>query len=140
MDPFEHAIHHRPSAIPNPKMAIRKPKTSKTARRRRVKRGVRGKISGTTGRPRLSVFRSNKNIYAQLIDDVDGRTLAVASSLEDGLEAGKPTEISQQVGQRLAERAKAAGIEQAVFDRNGHRYHGRVKALAEGARKGGLKF
>ena len=140
MDPFEDAIHDRSSAIPNPKMAIRKPKTKKTARRRRVKRGVRGKISGTTGRPRLSVFRSNKYIYAQLIDDVDGRTLAMASSLEDGLEAGKPTEVGQQVGQRLAERAKAAGIEQAVFDRNGYRYHGRVKALAEGARKGGLKF
>ena len=136
----EDAIQDLPSAIPHPKMAIRKPKTKKTARRLRVKRGVRGKISGTTGRPRLSVFRSNKNIYAQLIDDVAGRTLAVASSLEDGLEAGKPTAVSQQVGQRLAERAKAAGIEQAVFDRNGYRYHGRVKALAEGARKGGLQF
>ncbi len=136
----EDAIQDLPSAIPHPKMAIRKPKTKKTARRLRVKRGVRGKISGTTGRPRLSVFRSNKNIYAQLIDDVAGRTLAVASSLEDGLEAGKPTAVSQQVGQRLAERAKAAGIEQAIFDRNGYRYHGRVKALAEGARKGGLQF
>ena len=92
MDPFEDAIDDLSSAIPNSKMAIRKPKTKKTARRRRVKRGVRGKISGTTGRPRLSVFRSNKYIYAQLIDDVDGRTLTVASSLEDGLEAGKPTE------------------------------------------------
>ena len=140
MDPFEHATHHPPSAIPNPKMAIRKPKTSKTARRLRVKRSVRGKISGTTRRPRLSVFRSNKNIYAQLIDDVSGRTLAAASSLEDGLEAANPTEAGQQVGQHLAERAKAEGIEQVVFDRNGYRFHGRVKALAEGARKGGLQF
>ena len=121
-------------------MAIRKPKTKKTARRLRVKRGVRGKLSGTASRPRLSVFRSNKNIYAQLIDDVSGRTLAAASSLEDGLEAANPTQVGQQVGQHLAERAKAEGIEQVVFDRNGYRYHGRVKALAEGARKGGLQF
>ena len=121
-------------------MANRKPKTKKTARRQRVKRGVRGKIGGTAKRPRLSVFRSNKNIYAQLVDDVAGRTLAASSSLEDGLEAGNPTEIGQQVGQRLAERAKTEGVEQVVFDRNGFRYHGRVKALAEGARKGGLQF
>ncbi len=121
-------------------MANRKPKTRKTARRQRVKRSVRGKLSGTASRPRLSVFRSNKNIYAQLIDDVAGRTLAAASSLEDGLETGNPTEVGHQVGQRLAERAKTEGIEQVVFDRNGYRYHGRVKALAEGARKGGLQF
>ena len=121
-------------------MATRKAKNRKTARRLRVKRSVRSKVSGTTARPRLSVFRSNKNIYAQLIDDVGGRTLASASSLEADLEAGKPTEVCQQVGQRLAERAKEAGVDQAVFDRNGYRYHGRVKALAEGARKGGLAF
>ncbi len=121
-------------------MAIRKPKTRKTARRQRVKRSVRSKLSGTASRPRLSVFRSNKNIYAQLIDDVSRRTLAAASSLEDGLEAANPTEVGQQVGQHLAERAKAEGIEKVVFDRNGYRYHGRVKALAEGARKGGLQF
>ncbi len=121
-------------------MAIRKAKTKKMARRLRVKQSVRGKVSGTTQRPRLSVFRSNKNIYAQLIDDIGGRTLVAASSLESDLEAGKPTEVCQQVGQRLAERAKEAGVEGAVFDRNGYRYHGRVKALAEGARKGGLKF
>ena len=121
-------------------MAIKKAKNRKTARRMRVKRSVRGKVRGTALRPRLSVFRSNKNIYAQLIDDVAGRTLAASSSLEDGLEAGKPTEVCQQVGHRLAERAKEAGVGQAVFDRNGYRYHGRVKALAEGARKGGLEF
>ncbi len=121
-------------------MAIRKAKTRKTARRMRVKRSVRSKVHGTEARPRLSVFRSNKNIYAQLIDDVAGRTLAAASSLENDLDTGKPTEVCLQVGQRLAERAKEAGVEQAVFDRNGFRYHGRVKALADGARKGGLTF
>lgn len=121
-------------------MATRKAKNRKTARRLRVKRSVRSKVSGTAERPRLSVFRSNKNIYAQLIDDVGGRTLASASSLEGDLEAGKPTAVCQQVGQRLAERAKEAGVGQAVFDRNGYRYHGRVKALADGARKGGLEF
>ena len=121
-------------------MATRKAKTRKTARRIRVKRSVRTKVQGTAARPRLTVFRSNKNIYAQLIDDVAGHTLAAASSLEDGLESDKPTAVCQQVGQRLAERAKEAGIEAAVFDRNGYRYHGRVKALAEGVRKGGLAF
>ena len=121
-------------------MAIRKAKTRKTARRMRVKRSVRSKVHGTATRPRLSIFRSNKNIYAQLIDDVAGRTLASASSLESDLDAGKPTEVCQQVGQRLAERAKEAGVEHVVFDRNGFRYHGRVKALADGARKGGLAF
>ncbi|MFQ5568785.1 MAG: 50S ribosomal protein L18 [Rhodothermales bacterium] len=121
-------------------MANKKVKNRKTARRLRVKRGVRGKLSGTAARPRLSVFRSNKNIYAQLIDDLAGRTLAAASSLEDGIEGDTPTDVGKQVGLRLAERAKEAGIEQAVFDRNGYRYHGRVKALADGAREGGLQF
>jgi large subunit ribosomal protein L18 len=121
-------------------MATRKAKNKKTERRLRVKRSVRSKVTGTPERPRLSVFRSNKNIYAQLIDDVDGRTLVAASTLEDGFEAGKPTAVCQQVGQRLAERAQEAGVGKAVFDRNGYRYHGRVKALAEGARKGGLVF
>ena len=121
-------------------MATRKAKTRKTARRMRVKRSVRTKVQGTAVRPRLTVFRSNKNIYAQLIDDVAGHTLASSSSLEADLEAGKPTAVCEQVGQRLAERAKAAGIEAAVFDRNGYRYHGRVKALADGVRKGGLVF
>ena len=118
-------------------MAQRKVKNKKTARRQRVKRGVRGKISGTAARPRLSVFRSNKHIYAQLIDDVEGRTLAAASSLEEGID-GAPKEAGKTVGQKLAERAKEAGIEQAVFDRNGYAFHGRVQAVAEGAREGGL--
>ncbi len=112
----------------------------KNARRLRVKRGIRKKISGTATRPRLSVFRSNRHIYAQLIDDVSGRTLAAAASLEGDIEAAKPVEVSRSVGQRLAERAREVGIERAVFDRNGYRYHGRVQALAEGARGGGLKF
>lgn len=120
-------------------MATKKPKHKKTERRLRVKRGVRGKVSGTPERPRLSVFRSNKNIYAQLIDDLSGHTLAAASSLEEGFE-GAPAELSKAVGQKLAERARAAGIEQVVFDRNGYRYHGRVRAVAEGAREGGLRF
>lgn len=112
----------------------------KTARRLRVKRSVRSKISGTPDRPRLSVYRSNKHIYAQLIDDLAGHTLVAASSLEADVDDGgaKPIEVSKAVGQRLAERAQEAGIEAAVFDRNGYRYHGRVRALAEGARGGGL--
>ena len=120
-------------------MAQQKAKNKKIARRQRVKRGVRGKIQGTAARPRLSVFRSNKHIYAQLIDDVEGRTVAASSSLEAGLEGDSRVAVGKQVGQKLAERAKEAGIEQAVFDRNGYRYHGRVRAVAEGAREGGLQ-
>lgn len=112
----------------------------KAARRLRVKRSIRSKISGTAERPRLSVYRSNLHIYAQLIDDTQGQTLASASSLEADLSKGSRVESGQAVGQKLAERAKAAGIEGAVFDRNGYRYHGRVKALAEGVREGGLKL
>ena len=111
----------------------------KIERRARVKRGVRGKVSGTGDRPRLTVFRSNRHIYAQLIDDTSGRTLAAASSREDGVANGKPVDVSKSVGSRLAERAKEAGIEAVVFDRNGYKYHGRVRALAEGAREGGLQ-
>lgn len=113
-------------------------KDKKYQRRLRIKRGVRAKISGTAERPRLSVYRSNKHVYAQLIDDTEGHTLVAASSMEDGVAEGAPVEVSRAVGQRLAERAKEAGIEQVVFDRNGYRYHGRVRALAEGAREGGL--
>ena len=93
---------------------------------------------GTPGRPRLSVYRSNKYIYAQLIDDFAGHTLAAASSLEDGIEGEDPMEESRRVGEVLAQRADENGITKAVFDRSGYRYHGRVKALAEGARDGGL--
>lgn len=115
-------------------------KNKKQLRRQRVRRGIRGKIDGTSGRPRLTVFRSNRHIYAQLIDDREGHTLAAASSLDDGVDGKTPIEISKAVGENLATRAKDNGIESAVFDRNGYRYHGRVKALAEGARGAGLQF
>jgi large subunit ribosomal protein L18 len=113
---------------------------TKTDRRKRIQLRIRKKIKGTTERPRISVFRSNSQIYAQLIDDVAGKTLAAASSLE--VKAGKTTktETATQVGKALAAKAVAAGIENVVFDRGGYLYHGRVKALAEGAREGGLKF
>ena len=102
---------------------------------------VRGKISGTAERPRLNVFRSNANIYAQIIDDVNGVTLVSANTLEKGFEgAAGNAEAAKKVGTVLAERAKAKGIEEVVFDRGGYVYHGRVAALAEGAREGGLKF
>ena len=112
---------------------------SKTTQRARVRRRIRAKVSGVAQRPRLSVFRSNKHMYAQLIDDASGTTLAAASTRESG-EAGSGVEASKSVGQRLAERARDAGIETVVFDRGGYRYHGNVKALAEGARAGGLQF
>ena len=108
-------------------------------RRERIKMGVRKKINGTTDRPRLSVFRSNTGIYAQIIDDIKGVTLAAASSLE----LGKKTvnmENSKSVGKKLAEKAVASGIQSIVFDRNEYLYHGNIKAFAEGAREGGLKF
>ena len=102
---------------------------------------VRGKISGTPERPRLNVFRSNANIYAQIIDDVNGVTLVAANTLEKDFEgACGNCEAAKKVGAVLAERAKAKGIEQVVFDRGGYIYHGRVAALAEGAREAGLKF
>lgn len=109
------------------------------ARRERIKMGIRKKISGTNERPRLSVFRSNTGIYAQIIDDVKGVTIAAASSLE----LGKKTvnmENSRNVGKKLAEKAVASGVQSIVFDRNGYLYHGNIKAFAEGAREGGLKF
>lgn len=114
---------------------------NKVQKRIRIKRRVRGKISGSADLPRLSVYKSNKEIYAQLIDDKDGKTLAQASSREKGVDAkGTKVEISAAVGKAIAEKAKAAGIENIVFDRNGFVYHGRVKALADGAREAGLKF
>ena len=109
----------------------------------RIKRHtrVRGKISGTPERPRLNVFRSNANIYAQIIDDVNGVTLVAANTLEKDFEgATGNVEAAKKVGTVLAERAKAKGIEQVVFDRGGYIFHGRVAALAEGAREAGLKF
>ena len=102
---------------------------------------VRGKISGTPERPRLSVFRSNANIYAQVIDDVNGVTLAAASTLEKDFEgATSNKEAARKVGTMVAERAKAKGITAVVFDRSGYIFHGRVAELAEGAREGGLEF
>ncbi|AZB24538.1 50S ribosomal protein L18 [Chryseobacterium flavum] len=114
---------------------------SKLEKRIRIKRRVRGKISGSSELPRLSVYKSNKEIYAQLIDDKNGKTLVSASSREKGVDAkGTKTEVSTAVGKAIAAKAIAAGIENIVFDRNGFVYHGRVKALADGAREGGLKF
>jgi large subunit ribosomal protein L18 len=112
---------------------------NKVQKRIRIKRRVRGKISGSAELPRLSVYRSNKEIYAQLIDDKSGKTLASTSSRSLNL-TGTKIEISTEVGKAIAEKAKTVGIESVVFDRNGFVYHGRVKALAEGAREGGLKF
>ena len=118
---------------------INRPNT-KAQRLHRHKR-VRGKVSGTPERPRLNVFRSETNIYAQIIDDTQGVTLASANSLEKGFECdGTKTDAAKKVGQMVAERAKAKGIENVVFDRGGYIYHGRVQALAEGAREGGLNF
>ena len=118
---------------------INRPNT-KAQRLHRHKR-VRGKVSGTPERPRLNVFRSETNIYAQLIDDTKGVTLVSASSLEKGFEGpGSNCEAAKKVGEAIAQRAKDKGIEAVVFDRGGYLYHGRVKALAEGAREGGLQF
>lgn len=114
---------------------------TKTYRRARIKMRIRKKISGSAEMPRLSVYRSNRDIYAQIINDNDGKTLVFASSKEKGFSAqGTKTEKAAQVGKVLAERAKSAGIERVVFDRNGYLYHGRVKSLADGAREAGLKF
>ena len=111
---------------------------SKVQRRRKIRYQIRKKISGTGSTPRLSVFRSNKQIYCQLIDDENGKTLANASSSDTT--AGSKTDIAKEVGKEIAQKAKALKINQVVFDRAGYLYHGRVKALAEGAREGGLKF
>ncbi len=108
--------------------------------RRLRRRRVRAKVFGSAERPRISVFRSNRGILAQLIDDDAGRTLASVNWTESDLRSLKPMEQAKRAGELLAERAKAAGVETAVFDRGGYQYHGRVQALAEGAREGGLKF
>jgi large subunit ribosomal protein L18 len=115
--------------------------TAKTDRRQRLKYSIRKKVKGTSERPRLSVFRSNTNIYAQIIDDVSGLTLANASSLELGEKKWNTNvEAASAVGKKIAEKAKEAGVSAVVFDRNGYLYHGKVKALADGAREGGLNF
>jgi large subunit ribosomal protein L18 len=110
------------------------------ARRLKRRRRVRAKIHGTAERPRISVFRSNRGVFAQLIDDESGRTIASVSWTEPELRGLKRMEQGKRVGELIAERAKAAGIERAVFDRGGYQFHGRVRALAEGAREGGLSF
>ncbi|MDO1448470.1 50S ribosomal protein L18 [Rhodocytophaga aerolata] len=111
----------------------------KENRRTRIKKSIRSKVSGTAEKPRLSVFRSNTGVYAQIIDDMSGKTLVSASSKE--IESkGLNIEISKNVGKKLAEKAVSNGISTVVFDRGGYLFHGKVKALAEGAREGGLKF
>ncbi|MEJ2003459.1 MAG: 50S ribosomal protein L18 [Cyclobacteriaceae bacterium] len=112
---------------------------NKSKRRLRIKRSVRRRLAGTSERPRLTVFKSNKGIYAQIIDDTKGHTITAASSKELG-EDHLNIEVSEAVGKKLAEKAVASGINTIVFDRNGYLYHGKVKALADGAREGGLKF
>lgn len=112
---------------------------SKEARRNKIRKSIRKKVSGTAEKPRLAVFRSNKEIYAQIIDDEKGVTLASATSLNKDMKGSK-VEQANAVGKEIAEKAKAAGVEQVIFDRGGYLYHGRVKNLAEGAREGGLKF
>jgi large subunit ribosomal protein L18 len=113
---------------------------TKPARRYRRRRRVRSKVRGSADRPRLAVFRSNRGIQAQLIDDARGHTLAGVVWTDGELRKLKPMEQAAKAGAMLAERAKKAGVETCVFDRGGYRYHGRVKALAEGAREGGLRF
>jgi large subunit ribosomal protein L18 len=113
---------------------------TKSDRRQRIRFRIRKIVSGTTARPRLSVFRSNKEIYAQLIDDVSGVTLLAASSREKGVSKGTNVEIASAVGKLIAEKAVAAGIDTVTFDRGGYLYHGRIQSLAEGARSAGLKF
>ena len=115
---------------------------SKSERRDRIRFRIRKTVSGTAQRPRLAVFRSNKEIYAQLIDDVTGTTITAASSRDKDIETTKvnKTEAAKLVGKAIAEKAQKAGVESVSFDRGGYLYHGRVKSLAEGAREGGLKF
>jgi large subunit ribosomal protein L18 len=112
----------------------------KKQRRTRRRRRIRGKLTGTAERPRMSVYRSNRGIFAQLVDDESGRTLASVSWIEPGLRGLKSMEMAAKAGELLAERARSAGVEACVFDRGGYKYHGRVKALADGARSGGLTF
>ena len=115
---------------------------SKNDRRDRIRFRIRKTVSGTAQRPRLAIFRSNKEIYAQLIDDVTGTTITAASSRDKDIETTKvnKTEAAKLVGKAIAEKAQKAGVESVSFDRGGYLYHGRVKSLAEGAREGGLKF
>lgn len=114
---------------------------SKLERRQRIKQRIRKIVNGTAETPRLSVFRSNKEIYAQLVDDLNGKTLVSSSSRDKGIDAnGSKLEVAASVGKSIGEKAVAAGITNVAFDRNGYLYHGRIKALADGAREAGLKF
>ncbi len=113
---------------------------NKSERRQRIKYRIRKVVNGTAQKPRLAVFRSNKEIYAQIIDDVNGTTLAAASSREAGVTGGNKSETAASVGKLIAEKALKAGIDTISFDRGGYLYHGRVKSLADGAREAGLKF
>ena len=113
---------------------------NKSERRQRIKYRIRKVVQGTAQKPRLAVFRSNKEIYAQVIDDVNGTTLVAASSREAGVSKGNKSETAASVGKLIAEKAMKAGIESITFDRGGYLYHGRVKSLADGAREAGLKF
>jgi large subunit ribosomal protein L18 len=117
-------------------MTVQTPQQRRLRRRRRV----RARVTGTAERPRLSVYRSNKGVFAQLIDDRKGHTVAAVNWIEPELKSLTASAQAQKAGELLAERAKAAGVDTCVFDRGGYQYHGRVKALAEGAREGGLKF
>ncbi len=115
--------------------------TKKELRRSKIKKSIRKNVSGTAERPRLSVFRSNKQIYAQIIDDVNGNTLASAGSLKnEGAQKVNKIDQARQIGKEIAEKAIQAGVQSVVFDRNGYLYHGRVKSLADAARENGLKF
>ncbi len=114
---------------------------SKVKRREKIRRRIRKNLTGTAQKPRLSVFRSNKEIYVQLVDDVEGKTLLAASSRDKEIaKEGNKSDIAKEVGKLVAQRAEKAGIDAVKFDRSGYLYHGRVKSLAEGAREGGLKF
>ena len=113
---------------------------TKSDRRQRIRFRIRKIVSGTAAKPRLSVFRSNKEIYAQLIDDANGVTLLAASSREKGVSKGTNVEVATAVGKLVAEKALSAGIDTVTFDRGGYLYHGRIQSLAEGARAAGLKF
>ena len=115
---------------------------SKTDRRERIRFRIRKTVSGTAERPRLAIFRSNKEIYAQLVDDVNGVTITAASSRDKDIDASKvnKSEVAKLVGKAIADKAQKAGVETVAFDRGGYLYHGRVKSLAEGARESGLKF
>ncbi len=114
--------------------------TNKTLRRNKIKKGIRRKISGTAEKPRVAIYKSNKAIYAQIINDELGQTLVSASSAEIDKSKNVTISVSKEVGKSLAEKAVANGLKDVIFDRSGYIYHGNIKALAEGAREGGLKF